>query len=388
MKANAVSKSNSWLYWFAVLTAFFTFLLLGLGGLVTSHEAGMSVPDWPTSYGYNMFALPIKFWNGGAFFEHTHRLLASAVGLMTTLLAVWLWLKDSRPWMHWLGVIAFLGVVAQGVLGGLRVRWHMDSLGIYHGTIAQLFFVLTCAIALFTSRWWANLSPVAAAYDRRQDPEMNATVADRRYKNLRWLVLATTILIFIQLIIAAAMRHQHAGLAISDFPLAYGKLWPDTSVAAVARYNAQRVSVNAENPITAFQIELQMAHRIVALAILICVGIAAFCSRRWRSAEQATAPPTHGGSYESTGAVRLSRSWLALTLLQVGLGAATIWTNKAADVATAHVLVGALILAVGALWCVIAFRESVAAVCDRQTENQRSPDATLLGAQPVITGNK
>ena len=375
MKANTVSKSNPWLYWFAVLTALATLALIGIGGLVTSHEAGMSVPDWPTTYGYNMFLFPINKWLGGIFYEHSHRLLASLVGLMTTILAVWLWLKDSRPWMSWLGVAAFLLVVAQGVLGGLRVTMHMDSLGIYHATIAQLFFVLTCAIALFTSRWWMNLSPVAAVCDRRQNSEMNATVADRRYKNLRGLVLFTTVLIFAQLIIAAAMRHQHAGLAISDFPLAHGRLWPDTSAEAVARYNAQRVSINAENPITAFQIELQMAHRIVALAIIICVGIAAFCNRRCQSAERAVA-------------VRLSLVWLGLTLIQIGLGAATIWTNKAADVATAHVLVGALALAVGALWCAIAFRDSVAAVCDRRTEQRTSPGTTAIGAQPAMTGNK
>ena len=154
MTINAQPKNNPWLFRFAALTAFVTFLLIGLGGLVTSHEAGMSVPDWPTSYGYNMFALPIKFWKGGAFFEHTHRLLASAVGFLTTILAVWLWLKDSRRWMHWLGVAAFFGVVAQGILGGLRVRWHMDNLGIFHGAVAQTFFVLVCAIALFTSRAW------------------------------------------------------------------------------------------------------------------------------------------------------------------------------------------------------------------------------------------
>jgi cytochrome c oxidase assembly protein subunit 15 len=362
MKADAVSKSNPWLYWFAVLTALATLALIGIGGLVTSHEAGMSVPDWPTTYGYNMFLFPISKWLGGIFYEHSHRLLASLVGLMTTILAVWLWLKDSRPWMAWLGVAAFLLVVAQGVLGGLRVTMHMDSLGIYHATIAQLFFVLTCAIALFTSRWWMN-------YGR--DAQQHGPTD----KNLRKLVLFTTVLIFAQLIIAAAMRHQHAGLAISDFPLSHGSLWPDMSAEAVASYNAQRVSINAENPITAFQIELQMAHRVVALAILICVGMAVFCSRRCQSAERAVA-------------VRLSLFWLALILLQVGLGAATIWTNKAADVATAHVLVGALALAVGALWCAIAFRESVAAVYDRRTEQRTSPSAAAIGAQPAMTGNK
>ena len=385
MKANAVSKSNPWLYWFAVLTALATLALIGIGGLVTSHEAGMSVPDWPTTYGYNMFLFPINKWLGGIFYEHSHRLLASLVGLMTTILAVWLWLKDRRPWMHWLGVAAFLLVVAQGVLGGLRVTLHMDSLGIYHATIAQLFFVLTCALALFTSRWWLNLQTGRAGSPQPADGAMGTSRPTD--KSLRTLVLSTTILIFVQLIIAAAMRHQHAGLAISDFPLAYGRLWPDTSAEAVARYNAQRVSINAENPITAFQIELQMAHRIVALAILI---LTAHCAHGG-----AAGRPGLNGRSESAERRRLQTFtpashtfWLALIVFQVGLGAATIWTNKAADVATAHVLVGALALAVGALWCAIAFRESVAAVYDRRTEQRRSQSAATIGAQPAMTGNK
>jgi heme a synthase len=352
MNAESPIKTNPWLCWFAALTAFATFLLLGLGGLVTSHEAGMSVPDWPTSYGYNMFALPIKFWNGGAFFEHTHRLLASVVGLMTTVLAVWLWFKDSRPWMRWLGVIAFLGVVAQGVLGGLRVTMHMDSLGIFHGTIAQLFFVLTCALALFTSRFWARL------------------VANRQIlrvpSGLRTLVLATTLLILGQLILGATMRHQHAGLAIPDFPLAYGHWWPDTSADAVAGYNEHRVEINGENPITAFQIALQMAHRGVALAIFILVALCAW--RAWRRL---------GGKDPLT---KLALGWLALILAQVALGAATIWFNKAADVATAHVLVGALALTAGALWCILAYRRS-----EPLTETQ---PLDAFGAQPALATNK
>lgn len=374
------TKYNPWLFWFAVLTAFATFLLLGLGGLVTSHEAGMSVPDWPNTYGYNMFLFPFSQWVGGIFYEHSHRLLASVVGLMTTVLAIWLWLRDARPWMHWLGVAAFLAVVAQGVLGGLRVTLHMDSLGIYHGTIAQLFFVLTCALALFTSRWWTKLTSVAAVCDRRQNSGMDATVADRRYKNLRWLVLVTTLLILGQLILGATMRHQHAGLAIPDFPLAYGQAWPNTSADAVAQYNTQRTPVNGINPITAFQIELQLAHRLAALAILIGVAATVFCSRRCQSAERAFAPPTHAGSYESKVAARVSLFWLGLILLQVALGAATIWFNKAADVATAHVLVGALALTIGALWCIVAFRRSAAAAATQPIG--------AFGAQPALAANE
>jgi cytochrome c oxidase assembly protein subunit 15 len=345
MNAKTQNTNNPWLHRFAVLTAIITFLLLGVGGLVTSHGAGMSVPDWPTSYGYTMFALPFKFWKGGAFFEHSHRLLASGAGFLTTILAVWLWLKDSRRWVKWLGVIAFLLVVAQGVLGGLRVTLKMDNLGVIHGVVAQSFFILVCAIALFTGRFWGKWSA----------GEKMFCVT----RGLRTLVQATTVLIFCQLVLGATMRGQHAGVAIPDFPTAYGKIWPDASPDAVAHYNAQRMDVNGENPITAFQIELQMFHRIVALTIGILV---AFCA--WLSWKQL------GGGNPLT---KLAWSWLALIVLQIGLGAWTIWSNKAADVATLHVLVGALSLVTGALWCIIAFGR-------REVETKIAPAKTISGA--------
>jgi cytochrome c oxidase assembly protein subunit 15 len=323
------NKFQPALFWFAVANAVATFLLIGLGGLVTSHEAGMSVPDWPTSYGYNMFALPIKFWTGGAFFEHTHRLLASVVGFLTTILAVWLWLKDARQWLHWLGIAAFLLVVAQGILGGLRVRLQMDSLGIFHGAVAQTFLVLVCAIALFTSRWWKN-----------SETEKQISVP----RGLRGHVLYVTILIFIQLLVAATMRHQHAGLAIWDFPAAHGKIWPDTSPAAIADYNAHRPPGLIGKPITAFQIILQMIHRLVALLIFLGVAAAAFLAQK-----------KLGGADALT---KFAWVWLGLLTLQIILGAATIWSNKAADVATGHVMVGALALLAGALWWLVAARRA------------------------------
>jgi cytochrome c oxidase assembly protein subunit 15 len=356
MNAKAQNTINPWLHRFAMLTAIITFLLLGIGGLVTSNEAGMSVPDWPTSYGYNMFALPIKFWKGGAFFEHSHRLLASGAGLLTTILAVWLWVKDSRRWMKWLGVTAFLLVVAQGVLGGLRVTLKMDNLGVIHGVVAQSFFILVCAIALFTSRFWGNWSA----------GEKMFCVT----RGLWTLALATTVLIFCQLVLGATMRGQHAGLAISDFPLAHGKIWPDTGADAVARYNADRVEVISVNPITAFQIILQMVHRIVALAIFILVAAAAWLS--WKRL---------GGK---SPLAKLAAFWLGLIVCQIALGAWTIWSNKAADVATLHVLVGALSLVTGALWCIIAFGR-------REGATEIAPAKTISGAfgmSPVMAANK
>jgi heme a synthase len=336
------SPNNRWLHHFAVLTALATLALIGIGGLVTSHEAGMSVPDWPTSYGYNMFFFPLhKWWHAGnIFYEHSHRLFASGVGFLTTILMVWLWLKESRKWMKWLGVAAFLAVVLQGVLGGLRVILFKDQIGIFHATLAQLFFVLTCAIALFTSKWWMAREASEHGTRSTQPGAALPIVGAGRTGNLGKIFIATTVLILFQLILGATMRHQHAGLSIRDFPLAYGKLWPATDAASVAQYNANRVEITNFNPITAFQIQLQMVHRIVAMLILCAV---AFCA--WRARRNFSGP-----------LARLSVFWFVLILCQAGLGAATILSDKAADIATAHVLVGALSLATGAMLSIIAAR--------------------------------
>ena len=323
------SRYNPALFCFAVLTAFTTFLLIGLGGLVTSQEAGMSVPDWPTTYGYNMFVFPLDKWIGGIFYEHSHRLLASAVGFLTTILAVWLWAKDSRPWLHWLGVSAFLLVIFQGILGGLRVRWNLDWLGVPHGAVAQIFLVLTTSIAIFTSRWWLE------AETKRQ-----ISVP----RGLRSHVFYLTLLIFVQLLIAATIRHQHAGLAIWDFPAAHGKIWPDTSPAAIADYNANRPPGLIGRPITAFQVNLQMIHRLVAYAIFLGVAALPFLARK----------KLGGGDWLA----KFSWFWLALLAVQIGLGAATVLSNKAADVTTAHVMVGALALLTGAVWWLVAARRT------------------------------
>jgi cytochrome c oxidase assembly protein subunit 15 len=391
---------NPWLHRFALLTAAATLALIGIGGLVTSHEAGMSVTDWPTSYGYNMFFFPISKWwhQGNIFYEHSHRLVASGVGLLTTILVLWLHGKTARPLMRWaglallvlaiaaglmlpkrgtdglvsgiaglalfgasfvwprcepaakwlrrLGLVAFFAVLLQGVLGGLRVLMLKDEIGIFHAALAQMFFVLTCALALFTSRWWQNLHSVVAACDRRSNSTATAAVTDPRCErgNLRRLVLLTTLLILGQLILGATMRHQHAGLAIPDFPLAYGKLWPAMDADSILRYNQHRIEVVAANPITAFQISLQMAHRLMAVAILGGVLACAWLSRRRLGAGSPLA--------------KLALVWLGLVLIQVGMGAWTIWSDKAADITTAHVLVGAVSLVTGALWCLIAFHRS------------------------------
>jgi len=349
------TTDNPWLARFALATALATLVLVCFGGLVTSHNAGMAVPDWPNTFGYNPFLFPISRWVGGVFYEHTHRLVASGVGLLTTILAVWLWLRESRRWLRWLGIAAFLAVVLQGVLGGLRVVLFKDELGIFHATLGQLFFVLTCSIALFTSRWWVKAENM---------PSDGACPKNLR----RWFLLAT-LLILGQLMLGATMRHQHAGLAIPDFPTAYGRLWPATDADSIARYNQNRVETTAVNPITAFQIVLQMAHRIVALAIFCLVVFATGLTRRqlgWQNP-----------------LFIMALTWFGLVMFQMFLGAATIWTGKSADVATAHVACGALALMTGTLLSIVSFR--VHAPAKRQANAFAAQPASFAGGPAIAS---
>lgn len=322
------SDQNRWLHRFAVISAVATWILIGIGGLVTSHGVGMAVPDWPTTYGYNMFLFPPSKWVGGIFYEHSHRLFASFVGLLTTVLAIWLWIKEDRRWIRWLGVFAFFGVVAQGVLGGLRVTLMIDSLGIFHAALAQLFLVLLSIIALATSVWWKKWVMTAKTIP----------ITDSM-----WTANAfVTFLIFGQLVLGAAMRHQHAGLAVPDFPFAYGKVWPATDPAFLEKINRERIDVMDPNPITAAHIHLHMAHRIGALAIVISAGWLA-----WRNLRAAGTSAVNS---------RFAIGLLGLILVQAAFGVFTVWSNKAADVATGHVMIGAICLVVSSLFCLISAR--------------------------------
>jgi cytochrome c oxidase assembly protein subunit 15 len=118
--------------------------LICIGGMVTSNNAGMSVPDWPNSYGYNMFFFPWQDWVGGIFFEHSHRLAATGVGTLTIVLAIWLCFQE-RVWLRWVGGGAVVFVLLQGVIGGLRVIWKLDWLGVPHALLAQSYFVYMVA---------------------------------------------------------------------------------------------------------------------------------------------------------------------------------------------------------------------------------------------------
>ena len=171
------------------------------------------------------------------------------------------------------------------------------------------------------------------------------------------------------------MRHRHAGLSIPDFPTAYGRLWPDTGSEAVARYNRDRPEVRAVNRITATDIHLQMAHRITALFVLGAVTACAMVAVRRLGRMHVLS--------------RAARAWIALVVIQSFLGAATIWTGKSADVATAHVAVGSVILALGGLLTIAALRlleaQGVSTAVPGQA-SRRAPDWIPPRPAPAAPG--
>ena len=348
---SARSQDTPWLHRFAVVTALATLVLIGFGGLVTSKGVGMAVPDWPNTFGYNMFLVPFDEWLGkfGIFEEHSHRLVASFVGLLTVVLAAWLWVKDSRKWVRLLGIGALVMVVAQGVLGGLRVTEINQNLGLIHGAVAQLFLILICGIALVTSSWWRRV---------------NVSEADgASFAALKGFLVAVICLVFVQLLLGATMRHQHAGLAIWDFPLAHSQVWPATDEASIARYNENRVKLQRNlhvqnqlydangNPqvflasgreILSWHIWLQMLHRLGAMATLALAVVFVVKARRWL-----------GQAHAFT---KAGYTLLGMIVAQAGMGIWTILSNKAADVATGHVVLGAACLALGSLLLLAAKR--------------------------------
>lgn len=306
---------------FALFTVIFTWLLICLGGHVTSTESGLAVPDWPTSYGFNMFLFPWTRMVGGIFWEHSHRLMASLVGVLTFILACLIWQKETRRWIKILALVAVFGVIFQGVLGGLRVVLIKQQIGIFHAAIAQLFLSVLCILATATSRSWIFFSV---------SKETNPT----RWLTLKRFAIGLTFLVFIQLMLGATMRHEHAGLAVPDFPKAYGNWFPPLNKEALAQINATRAEQSLP-PTSVGQIVLHMHHRALAV-ILVCLfgALFVYIKRTFK---------------DITWLRKWIMTWKILIFIQFFLGIATVLTQKAAEVATAHVGVGASILAIGVM---------------------------------------
>jgi cytochrome c oxidase assembly protein subunit 15 len=280
----------AWRHWWAVVTAAATLVLIFIGGLVTSTESGLAVPDWPLSYG--MLMPPMV---GGIFYEHGHRMAATFVGLLTLILAVWTWRREPRTGVRRLAWAALAAVIAQGLLGGITVLFLLPTpVSVFHACLAQAFFCLTLALALVTSREWIAAPPPA-----------------EDVAGVRAAAALATGVVFVQLVLGALMRHTGAGLAIPDFPLAMGRLVP---------------------PLDSTPVVVHFLHRLGAVAVAAAV---VFLARRaFRSRDR-----------------RLSRLAAALVILvavQLALGAATVLTGKAVVPTTAHVATGAAVL--GGCW--------------------------------------
>ena len=192
------SNANPWLHRFACLLAGATFLLILAGASVTSHRAGLAVPDWPTTYGQFMFSFPASKWVGNILYEHGHRLIASTVGMLTIVLAFWLVRRESRRWVRSLGITALGAVIAQGILGGLTVKLMLPpAISIAHAGLAEFFFCMTIGLALFTSERWKCGPPA---------------VENRNAMLLRRVATVSTLAIYIQILLGATICHAEAGL--------------------------------------------------------------------------------------------------------------------------------------------------------------------------------
>ena len=244
-----VKKYNPGLYRWSILLAFCTLLLVVAGGLVTSRDAGLSVPDWPLSYGKLMPPM-----EGGILYEHGHRMIATTVGILTIVSMIWIFRTESRKWLRWLGVIALVAVIVQGVLGGLTVIYLLPWwISTSHASLAQLFFSTTVAMAVFTSRWW-----IGGPSEIAEDPKFP----------IRILSLAAPCFVLSQLALGAAARHKAIGSIwhISWSPVVTGViLW--ISLRILLHYAGNR--------------ELRLG-ALTLLGITFCqvfLGIAAFMTR-------------------------------------------------------------------------------------------------------------
>lgn len=288
---DAVPQVPRWVHHFAVLTACATLGLIFVGGLVTSTASGLAVPDWPLSFG-QVFPPMV----GGVLYEHGHRLVAAFVGVLTVTLAVLLSNWEPRAWVRRLGWGALVAVLVQGSLGGMTVLLRLPtSVSVTHACLAQVFFCLMVTIAVCTSPRWLSGREVGV---------------ESAGLSLRWLTRATVGLIFVQLILGALMRHTGAGPTIPDFPLSLGRVIP---------------------PFESQGVVIHFLHRAGALAVAIAIS--------W------TVARVLGAFWHEPQLRRPALGLFALLVLQLTLGALTIWTQRAVTPMTAHVAVGAAVLA-------------------------------------------
>jgi heme a synthase len=339
------------LHYFSRLVALSTAALIFAGGLVTSTGSGLSVPDWPNTYGWFMLTFPLEKMVGGIFYEHSHRLIASTVGFLILVLAFWLGRVEPRRWVRRLGYLALAAVIVQGLLGGITVLWYLpDPISISHASLAQIVFCLTTAIALFTSPGWKRAYATqsdASTHARSAGADIPAagssTTSPLDDRRLQQVALVTTIAIYVQIVVGATMRHMDAGLAIPDFPLAFGQLIPPHWDTGIAIHYAHRVG----------------AAIVTALIIATTAHVMYHHRRRLEM-------------------MRPSILLLALLALQITLGALTVWTQKHYIINSLHVVTGGSVLATSLVLTLRAHRGRFAGAVARAADETAVRKARTL----------
>jgi cytochrome c oxidase assembly protein subunit 15 len=301
--------------------------LIFVGGLVKSHEAGLSVPDWPTTYGENMFLFPYEKWIGGIYYEHGHRLLASVVGFITVCLAVATLFRERRWLPRLLSIVAVLTVILQGVLGGLTVWYQLPpAISIAHGLLAQTFFLLTISLAYLQS---------TASFSRNEAGLSDGTPpSSEGLRSLRSFAIGVVVTIYLQLIAGAVMRHNGAGMALLDFPTMGGSYLPSLSSSVIAHANELRASVGLP-AVGLFPVALHLIHRVGGMIVVIAVALL-LCRVHPFSTQRTLQLPAL--------TIRAGKLLGGLTVVQFGLGVVSILTVREPLLTSLHVAVGAAVL--------------------------------------------
>lgn len=200
----AIPQYSSAVHGLAVALTIAVFPLIWVGGLVTTYDAGMAVPDWPNTYGYNMFAYPASTWLFGPFdllVEHSHRLLGTIAGLISICLVVAAFWFESRSWFKWWAVFVLLSVIAQGALGGIRVLLDQRTFAMIHGCTGPLFFAIATGTAVMSSRWWLDRG-LSRGESTGRTAELSWSTSTHA-----WLAALLLVASYIQLTIGAQLRH-------------------------------------------------------------------------------------------------------------------------------------------------------------------------------------
>jgi len=306
-----MDSSKVWLRRLSKFSVMATLFLIFVGALVKSFEAGLSVPDWPTTYGYQMFAFPLADMVGGIFYEHGHRMLATVVGAITMLMAIWLGFKESRKSIKILGYTALALVIIQGLLGGLTVLFYLPTIiSLLHGVTAQTFLLVLILIAFSLSKEFTNHSV-------------------EKDKNRKYIFYLLSV-VFIQLIIGAWMRHTNSGLAIFDFPQTAGVWFPMFNNEMLSVINDWRFDVDLPN-VTLFQVVIHFVHRCSGYIIVGLAGLLGFKFLKEKT-------------IYSKRIINNVYLILTLVLLQIIFGAFTIWTLKGPYITSIHVFNGAAVM--------------------------------------------